>query len=165
MHTTIITRKIDEMMEVFDLVETALADRPEDRALNHTKKEITHFTKLLSAFVGRENEMLHSQRVGAVFERFFSLKDKLSAYLKDSLQESREWYVAALIVSESDDDLEDSMLAAHTVRECLKKGIAPWVAVSVTNSVMEKDIATLADANSAYEALLKAGKIKKKQQQ
>ncbi len=165
MHTTIITRKIDEMMEVFDLIQAALADRPEDKALNYSKQRIAHFTKLLSAYVGREDQMLHSQRVNAIFESFFSLKEKLDAFLKDSLQESREWYKAALIVSESDEALNDDMLAAHTVRECLKKGMPPWMSACVTNSVLEKDIVTLEEANSAYVALRKSGKIKPKQQQ
>lgn len=163
MHTTIITRKIDEIMEVFDLVQAALSDRPEDKALNYSKQRIGHFTKLLSAYVGREDEMLHSQRVKAIFDSFFSLKEKLDAFLKDSLQESREWYKAALIVSEADDALDDDTLAAHTVRECLKKGMPPWIAACATNSVMEKDLITLDHANSAYEALRKSGKIKPKQ--
>lgn len=160
MHDTIIIRKIDKMEELFDLVNAALYDRPEEKALKYTKERITEFTRLLAAYVGREEEMLHSQRVDAIFESFFSLKQKFDDFLKDSFQSTREWYTAALIVSDADEALDDQTLAAHTLRECLKKGMPAWVAASVTNSVLEKDLVTLADANSASDALRKAGKIK-----
>tara|TARA_R100000935_G_C2831067_1_gene165129 strand:- start:595 stop:1077 length:483 start_codon:yes stop_codon:yes gene_type:complete len=160
MHEAMVIRKIDEMMELLDIVSAAISDRPDEKALKYTKERITHFTKLLSAYVGIEVEMIHSMRVDAIFQSFYSLKEKFDAFIKNNFQEGREWYTAALIVSEADNALDESTLAAHTVRECLKSGMAPWLALCATNSVLEKDIVTLKESKSAYDALVKSGKIK-----
>lgn len=160
MHESVITRKVNAMIELFDITLIATSEYPDVKAYSYTRDKIKHFVKLLTPYQGNEEGMLHSQRVDSIFQSFFSLKDKFDAFVKDSLQESRDWYKAALIVSEADGALDDETLAAHTVRECLKKGMSPWISACATNSVLEKDIVTLEQANSAYEALRKTGKIK-----
>lgn len=160
MHDSIIIKKLEDMTELFDVVHLAAADRPENKQFKYTKDRICSFTVLLKAYKDNEDEMTHSRRVEVIFESFYAIKEKFDAFLKDALQKSREWYTAALIVSEADKALEIDMLAAHTVRECLKKGMSPWLAACATNSVLEQDIATLKESTSAYDALVKSGKIK-----
>ena len=159
MHDSIIIKKIEDMGELFDIVQLAAADRPENKQFKYTKDRIVSFTDLLKSYTGNECEMTHSRRVEVIFKSFYALKDKFNAFLEDALKKTREWYTAALIVSESDNALDEDMLAAHTVRECLKSGMAPWLAACATNSVLEKDIVTLKESTSAYDALIKSGKI------
>ncbi|WP_421921360.1 hypothetical protein [Marinobacter salarius] len=160
MHESVIIRKIDAINELFDIARKAVSEGNQEMAFKYTGRRVTNLIMLLKPYLDNPDDMLHSLKVKTIFESFFTLKEKFDAFLKDHFQKSREWYTAALIVSEADGSLDENTLASHTVRECLKKGMRPWVSACVTNSVLEKDLVPLAEANSAHEALLKSGKIK-----
>ena len=160
MHESVILRKIDAMNELFDITRKAVSEGNKEMAFKHTGRRVTNLIMLLKPYLENSEDIIHSQKAKNIFDSFFELKKKFDAFIEDHFQKSREWYTAALIISESDGALDESTLAEHTLRECLKKGMAPWVATCVTNSVIERDVIKLSEANSAYEALRKSGKIK-----
>ena len=160
MHATIITRNIEEMAELFDIAKEGSKQYPDEIALRYTLKRIEEFKDLLKDYAGRELDMKNEKRVESVFDSFQSLRDKFSAYITDFLKKTGDLYTTRQIVSDSVGALDEATLASHIARECMKKGMTPWIATCVTNSVLEKDVINLAEANSAYEALRKSGKIK-----
>ena len=160
MHESVIIRKIDAMNELFDIIKTAVDEGNKEIAFKHTGRRVTNLIMLLKPYLENSEDIIHSQKAQNIFDSFFELKKKFDAFIKDHFQKSKEWYTAAMVVSDADGALDESTLAEHTLRECLKKGMAQWVATCVTNSVIERDVIKLSEANSAYEALRKSGKIK-----
>jgi len=135
MHEEIVVSKVDRAIEIFDLAKDGLRYNPDCKPLRLLHDRICSLTAVLSKYEERVEDMIDSHEVNKGFRGAFDLKEKFDLWVYDSFRENRNWYIAANIISEAGNQLDEQTLSQHVMRECLKKQMKPWEAVCATNVV------------------------------